>query len=215
MSSLTKIEEILKVLGYSCEEDVTAFEIEGNKCKVTFSIKRNLEDSTDDGKMALEDFIKSPLYKLTENNLISNEQNKMPKKLWKKDPLKLDSTPLVPEDLVEPIDISNSNKVIVTKPRTVLRYLFFKSRDKAVGFAHKHESKFEICSTQALGKGETDLDIYKVKKNKVDNDLYQKGYGRILEFRMNGVDFDILEKEEDLKKKIKKGAGGPCIRYKE
>lgn len=101
------------------------------------------------------------------------------------------------------------------KPRSIIRYVFFKSHEEAEKFAKEYEKDFEQNLIMHITN---DLSSYKIKKNVVDNDLYSKGYKWVLSFRMNGKSFGVLEEMENLKKRDRTGSGqggGACVRYKE
>lgn len=99
------------------------------------------------------------------------------------------------------------------KPRTAMRYVYFKKEKQAKDFAKEYEKDFEYAAGQTLGKDS--LQKYKIRKNHSDNDLYTQGYMWSLEFRMNGKDFQVLEQCENLKKKTTGNRAGHCVRYKE
>jgi len=101
------------------------------------------------------------------------------------------------------------------KPRSIIRYIFFKSHDSAENFAKEYEKDFEQNLIMHLTN---DLSAYKIQKNVMENELYSQGYKWVLSFRMNGKAFEALEEVEGLKKRNRTGCGqggGCCIRYKE
>lgn len=159
------------------------------------------KECTDDGVSAeverkpwMEEFLKNAS-ESTKKKYVVSEENK------------------VEEPSKERTDASNNWKT--PKPRSIIRYIFFKSHDKAEEFAKEYEKDFEQNLIMHITN---DLSNYKIKKNVVDNDLYSEGYKWVLSFRMNGKSFGVLEEMENLKKRNRTGSGqggGACVRYKE
>lgn len=101
-------------------------------------------------------------------------------------------------------------------PKAFTRYVFFKSRKSAESFANEYENDFVNIDRNTEDGSHITPHKYSIKKNVYDNDLYMQGYGYLLTFRMDGLNFKVLEQCENLKKKKdSKRHGSACIRYKE
>lgn len=199
--SLKKIEEALKVLGY--EGTVVGFDLasEEGYCTVKLKISPSAItiDIPDKAKTNLMNLaaesIEEP--KITPFELYCREYGEVPKK----------SGECTDEQK------ESKSRWKTPKPRTAMRYVYFKKESAAKKFAKEYEKDFEFADSQTLGKDS--LQKYKIRKNHSDNDLYTQGYMWSLEFRMNGKDFQVLEQCENLKKKTTGNRAGHCVRYKE
>lgn len=232
---LKKIEGILVALGYDgCDikdvkvtdlNDQITISFAANKPKV--KPKKEEMDSVpaSEVKKAIEERKKSIIEEVKESNQATLRSIAVPKTTYiskvasvnaekSSEPVK-DST-----DEKKKRDMSDYKKSTArynwksTVPRAVVRYVFFKTFQKAEDFQEQYKGEFELIKDQRTTKNPT---AYRITKNKSDKYLADMGYNYMLEFHMNGAAFEVLENVEHLKKKPTSGShrGAACIRYKE
>lgn len=196
--SLKKIENALTVLGYKGE--IVGFDLasEEGYCTVKLKISPVGMDILEEEKVEVEKVL--PIPELTPFEIYCNN---------------LDNGNDISKESKDCTDDQKESKPRwkTPKPRTAMRWVYFKKEKQAKDFAKEYEKDFEYADSQTLGKDS--LQKYKIRKNHSDNDLYSMGYMWSLEFRMNGKDFQVLEQCENLKKKATGNRSGHCVRYKE
>lgn len=207
---LNKIEAALEALGWNGEITNVSIKDENGVCNVSFSVTKEKSD-----KNKIEEDVK--IYPI--KTLSSTVENRQLKSEPKQETLfdyiaRANIAEALKEEKKEDTIVPARQKWKTPKPRPVIRYVFFKSKDQAQSFADEYSKDFEYIDAQTM-KGTIPAIPYTIKKNKGDQELYSKGYYWILEFRMNGREFETLEACEDLKKKENSMRGGACIRYKE
>lgn len=205
--SLKKIEDALSVLGYKGE--IVGFDLasEEGYCTVKLKISPVGVDILEEEKVKVERVL--PIPELTPFEIYCREHAE-PVEISRAgtDGLKDLKTP---EELKG--EKESKSRWKTPKPRTAMRWVYFKKEAEAKKFAKEYEKDFEYADSQTLGKDS--IQPYKIRKNHSDNDLYSMGYMWSLEFRMNGKDFQVLEQCENLKKKTTGNRAGHCVRYKE
>lgn len=207
---LNKIEAALEALGWSGEITDVSIKDENGICNVSFSV---MKEKTDINK--IEEDVKIYPIKTLSSTVENRPLKSEPKQETLSDYIsRINIAEALKEEKKEDTTVPAKQKWKTPKPRPVIRYVFFKSKDQAQSFADEYSKDFEYIDAQTM-KGTIPAIPYTIKKNKGDQELYSKGYYWILEFRMNGREFETLEACEDLKKKEKSMRGGACIRYKE
>lgn len=99
------------------------------------------------------------------------------------------------------------------RPRITRRQIFFKSHSDAEYFVSTYADEFEVGKVKHHVKRASEVH-YEVKKNTYNDTLFKKGYGWVLIFSMNAVDFEAIEELEHLEKFSTPGErrGASCIR---
>ena len=85
------------------------------------------------------------------------------------------------------------------RPRIVKRHIFFKSFNDAQSFADRYSEDFGLGKVKKTVRRASETH-YEIKKNTIENTLFTKGYGYVLIFSMNGLDFSAIEDLEKLEK---------------
>ena len=231
MSSLAKIEGILSALGY---ENGTIGEIkvsDGNDIlSISFNINRpkeqEKEDRIEDIRLPWKDNkrvsytsglnvrVNKPVKEEPKKKVTFEEYCKENSKAVTYDPVKekvVEKQPKPDKKIFD--DSQKANNWKTPTPRVILRKIFFNSYDNAKKFAEEYEKDFE--KNDFALKQQTYYRPYDISKNTINDELFKRGYGTILEFRMNGKTFKLLEEMENLKKIEGGKPGGSCMRYKE
>lgn len=235
-----KIEAILLTLGYS-EGEVDKLSINESQdgCDISFHVNKKVMS----GKISITDVSeKLENDNSLSTSIIFDNENTLPEERFKSSTLsfgeyckKVNSGEINdPNDIFKKeskpavVDPKKSRKGCNTKdyrlapnrsvwkspkPKTVMRYIYFKSKESAKEFIDQYRSEFELTD------GETNKNKayvpYVLKRNTTENELYSKGYVWLLSFRMNGASFEVLENCENLKKPETKNKTTKSIRYKE
>lgn len=226
--NIQKLNSILMTLGYDNGEMIDLqVSDDGSTCNISFKIKNvKCEVKNDDDLKDVHLPWKKPVISNISRNYISKPVEEPEKKDLSTvtfeeycnenskpvtyDPKK-DKVIEKDEKKLNPRYVRDNPNWKTPTPRVVLRKVFFKSYDLAKKFANEYEKDFEkndYAMTKSVYKP------YNIIKNQIDNGMFKKGYGYLIEFRMNGKTFKILEEMEELKKIEGRKAGGCCLRYK-
>ena len=229
MSSLSKIEGILSAFGY---DNGTIGEIKVSDENDILSISFKITKPKDEEKLPWKRPNIVPTQKdkvsyISKVNITSPVVEEPKKKVTFEEFCKQSSKEVTYDPVSDRI-VEGKSKIIfsdekkaksskwkTSTPKVMLRNVYFKSHDDAKEFAENYERDFEYAKSQTIGKDS--LEKWTLGKNNDCNELFKKGYGYVLRFRMNGKIFETLEGIENLKKlpKGSKRIGTHCIRYKE
>ena len=198
--SLKKIEDALKVLGYSGE--LVGFDLasEEGYCTIKLKITKTSIDILKEEKKSVN--VEVPVQSKPVFGSMSNRQS-LSEYIAKGGITELKKTESIPTPVI-PTPSSNK-KTMEERPRAWKRFIYFKSSKEAHEFINKYSKDFEIGKTKKTywNASETKFDLH---KNTTNNDLFSKGYLFVLEFSMNGVDFKVLEELENLEVYHQNGA---------
>lgn len=205
--SLKKIEDALKVLGYSGE--LVGFDLasEEGYCTIKLKVTKSDIDILKEENKSVDVPVQSkPIF-----GSMSNRQT-LSEYIAKGGITELKKTESIPTPKT-PTLVKTSIHKEEKRPRIVKRHIFFKRYTDAENFVDRYSEDFGLGKVKRTVRTASETH-YEIKKNTIENTLYKKGYGYVLIFSMNGLDFGAIEDLEHLE--MYNSPGMRCVRlYKE
>lgn len=191
--SLKKIEDALKVLGYTgelvgfdlaSEEGYCTIKLKVSKVSTDISEKKDelLKENIPEIKVASK--IAKPVFGSMSNRQTLSEY--------------IANGGITDIKKTESIPTPIQNKE-EKRPRIVKRHIFFKKYKDAENFVDRYSEDFGLGKVKRTVRTASETH-YEIKHNTIENELYKKGYGYVLIFSMNGLDFGAIEDLENLER---------------